>query len=69
MAKNLLVEEFPKTKQFLEVDKNDPPQWYLTIEVYSIYGIGHFYTGLAGHITILDCPELKKYVEEYRKLL
>ena len=69
MAKNLLVEEFPRTKDDVTADANDPSLWYLTIDVYSIYGIGRFYTGLAGHITILDCPELKAYVEEYKQLL
>lgn len=69
MAKNLLVEEFPKTKGYLEQDRNDPTLWYLTLDVYSIHGIGRFYAGLAGHIQILDCPELVRYIEDYKKLL
>lgn len=69
MAKNLLVEEYPAAEKDLVADKNDPSTWYYNAKVYSIYGIGRFYIGLANHITILDCPELKAYVEEYKKLL
>lgn len=69
MAKNLLQEEYPTTKPHLVCDMKDDRIWYLDIEVYSIYGIGRFYAGLANHITILDCPELKAYIEEYKKYL
>lgn len=69
MAKNLLVEEYPASEKDLVADKRDPSIWYYNANVYSIYGIGRFYVGLANHITILDCPELKSYVQEYKKLL
>ena len=69
MAKNLLLEEYPGTKPFLAHDKHDENIWYLDIDVYSIYGIGRFYSGLANHIKIIDCPELKAYIEEYKKYL
>ena len=69
MAKNLLVEEYPASEKDIVADKKDPSVWYYTTNVYSIYGIGRFYVGLANHITILDCPELKAYVEDYKKLL
>lgn len=69
MAKNLLIEEFPTTKKFIEVDKKDGNIWYLTIDVYSIYGIGRFYVGLANHIEILNCPELKAFAEDYKQYL
>lgn len=69
MAKNLLVEEYPASEKDLVADKKDPSTWYYNAKVYSIYGIGRFYAGLANHITILDCPELKAYVEEYKKHL
>lgn len=69
MARNLLVEEYPASEKDLVADKKDPSVWYYNANVYSIYGIGRFYVGLANHITILNCPELKAYVEEYKKLL
>lgn len=69
MARNLLMEEYPASVKNLVADKKDPSVWYYNANVYSIYGIGRFYVGLANHITILNCPELKAYVEEYKKLL
>lgn len=69
MARNLLVEEYPAAEKDLAADKNDPSIWYYSAKVYSINGIGRFYVGLANHITILDCPELKAYVEEYKQYL
>ena len=68
-AKNLLVEEYPGTKSDLTQDRKDAGVWYLNTKVYNIMGIGRFYMGLANHIEIIDCPELKKYIEEYKKYL
>ena len=68
-ARNLLVEEYPGTKKDLTEDKKYPGTWYLNTKVYNIMGIGRFYAGLANHIEILDCPELKEYIEEYKKYL
>ena len=64
-----LVEEYPGTKKDLTEDKKYPGTWYLNTKVYNIMGIGRFYAGLANHIEILDCPELKEYIEEYKKYL
>ena len=65
MAKNLLVEEFPKAKEHLKGHKGDENIWYFDTDVCSIEGIGRFYIGLAGHIKILEGEELKKYASEF----
>lgn len=63
MAYNLILEEYPESKYYLEYTHNDT--WILNTDVCSIYGVGRFYIGLADHITILDAPELKQYATEY----
>ena len=65
MAKNLLVEEFPRAKDHIKPQKGDENTWYFTTEVCSMVGIGRFYIGLAEHIQILEGDELKKYAREY----
>lgn len=67
MAKNLLVEEFPKAKEFVKGQKGDENTWYFTTDICRIEGIGRFYIGLASHIQILEGDELKKYASEYAK--
>jgi hypothetical protein len=67
MAKNLLVEEFPKAKEHLKGQKGDENIWYFTADVSHIEGIGRFYIGLANHIVILEGEELKKYASEFAK--
>ena len=67
MAKNLLVEEFPKAKEQVIGQKGDENIWYFTTDVCRIEGIGRFYIGLANHIKILEGEELKKYASEYAK--
>ena len=69
LAKNLLVEEYPGTKKDITEDRKDPDAWYLNTIVYNIIGIGRFYLGLANCIEILDCPELREYVENFKKYL
>lgn len=66
MAKNLLLEEFPKTKPDIRRNGNRN-SWTLDTCVYSIPGIARFYLGLANHITILDAPELEAYVRDFVK--
>ena len=65
MAKNLLIEEFPKAKEFVKGQKGDENIWYFTTDICSLEGIGRFYIGLAKHIQILEGEELKKYAKEY----
>lgn len=67
MAKNLLVEEFPRAKAHITQQKGDENTWYYTDSVYAMEGIGRFYIGLANHIKILSAPELEKYVKEYKE--
>lgn len=65
MAKNLLIEEYPSSKKFIQPHKGDDNIWYFDTNVYKLEGIGRFYMGLANHIKILDAPELKGYVAEF----
>lgn len=65
MAYNLIIEEYPDSKRYLEDNHNDT--WTLNTDVCSIYGVGRFYIGLADHITILNAPELLAYSKEYFK--
>lgn len=67
LAKNLLVEEFPRTKDDLTQNRGNDNQWYYNACVYHITGIARFYLGLAEHIKILNAPELKAYVQEYKE--
>ncbi len=67
MAKNLLVEEFPRAKESVTGQKGDENTWYFTTDVCRIEGIGRFYVGLASHIQILEGDSLKKYAAEYAK--
>ena len=67
MAKNLLVEEFPRAKDCLKGHKGDENIWYFDTDVCRLEGIGRFYIGLANHITILDGEPLKQYAAEYAK--
>lgn len=67
LAKNLLVEEFPRTKDDLTQNRGNDNQWYYNASVYHIAGIARFYLGLAEHIKILNAPELKTYVQEYKE--
>ena len=57
MARNLLIEEFPRTKEKITVDKKDPNKYYYNDTVRSILGISRFYMGLADHITIIEAPQ------------
>ena len=66
-AKNLLVEEFPRSKDYLQPDKTDQNVWYFDAPVYRLEGVGRFYIGLANHIKILHAPELKAYVEKFKE--
>ena len=65
MAKNLLVEEYPRAKDYITGQKGDENTWYFTADICNMAGIGRFYIGLAGHIQILEGEPLKKYVADY----
>ena len=65
MAKNLLVEEYPRAKDYITGHKNDENIWYFSAPICSMAGIGRFYLGLAEHIQILEGEPLKKYAADY----
>lgn len=65
LAKNLLVEEFPASKNYLKPHKGDDNIWYFDTKVFNIYGLGRFYLGLANHIKILNCPQLKDFAKDF----
>ena len=65
MAKNLLIEEYPRAKDSITPDKRDTNVWYFTTDVCRMEGIGRFYIGLANHIKILEGDALKQYAKEY----
>ena len=67
MAKNQLVEEFPRAKGDISPCKGDENVWFLSTTVYALQGIGRFYIGLANRIKILDAPELQEYVNEFKE--
>ena len=67
MAKNQLIEEFPRTKKDIFPCKGDENMWYLSTMVYALQGIGRFYIGLANHIKIIDSPELQDYVKDFKE--
>lgn len=64
-AKNLLVDEYPRSKEFIVKENNN--SWLLTTQVYNLAGVARFYIGLANSIEIVSCPELVDYVKEYCK--
>ena len=67
MAKNLLIEEYPRAKEFITGQKGDENVWFFTTDICKIEGIGRFYIGLANHIQILEGDELRQYAKEYAK--
>ena len=64
-AKNLLIEEFPRSKDYVVKENNN--SWLLTTKVYNIAGVARFYIGLANSIQIVSSPELTEYIKEYCK--
>ena len=67
MAKNLLVEEYPRAKDSITPHKGNNNIWYLTTDVRHLEGIGRFYIGLANHIQILEGDALRQYAAEYAR--
>ena len=68
LAKNLLIEEYPESATELKpvgATAGTPDRFLLQTNVYSLLGLGRFYCGLAGHITILDAPGLEEYAKDY----
>ena len=66
LAKNVLVEEYPEAVKDIYQTKSDD-RWILETDVYNMVGLGRFYMGLAGEITIINAPGLKEYAQKYSK--
>ena len=64
LAKTLLVEEYPMTKNDIKGNPKDPNAWYYHGTLYSIEGLVRFYLGLAPHIKVTRAPQLQKRVKE-----
>lgn len=65
VAHNLIVEEFPLSEQYLSKTGRD--KWLLDVNLCSYVGACRFYLGLADDIKIVDSPEFREYVEEFKK--
>lgn len=63
LAKNLLVEEYPNSKD--EITDLGDGRWLLDTIVHQITGVGRFYTGLIGHVRIIDAPALVDFARAY----
>ena len=61
-AANLLMEEYPLSKECLS--KISDNRWELKTEVCNMEGIGRFVLGLYDEITIIESPELERYIRE-----
>ncbi len=64
-AKNLLIEEFPRSKDYVVKENNN--SWLLTTKVYNIAGVARFYIGLANSIQIVSSPELIEYIKDFSR--
>lgn len=56
---------YPATKNHLKQDKNNTNIWYYDANLFSVYGVGRFYMGLADRIKILEGKELKEHVKKF----
>ena len=63
-AKNLLIEEYPESKDDLTPEKNSNT-WLLNTTIYSIIGLARFYMGLINDIEIITAPGLKEYIQNF----
>ena len=61
-AKNLLVEEYPLSEQYIRKRGNG---YLFEADVCALEGVGRFVTGLAGDIEVLEGDELKAYIHRY----
>jgi len=63
-AKNLLIEEYPMAAK--DLHKTSTGKIILNTKVRKLKGIGRFVIGLAEGIKIIDAPELKEYIRNYK---
>lgn len=59
-AANLLVEEYPMSKEYLKKIANN--RWLLTTDVCSFEGVGRFILGLYDDIEIIENDKLKTFI-------
>ncbi|MBD5340778.1 MAG: hypothetical protein HDR94_04310 [Bacteroides sp.] len=64
-AKNLLIEQYPRTKDDISKDAKDTNVWYYSGKIAGPEALARFYIGLADHIKILDAPILESYIADY----
>ena len=64
-AKDLLCEEYPLAIPDVSEGKNG--KWVFDSMVSRMEGVGRFVMGLAKEVDIIDCPELRKYIADYRR--
>ena len=62
MARNLLVEEYPLSEQYLTERDG---RWILSTEVADYAGVTRFVVGLLDDIKIIDSPDLEAYIARY----
>ena len=71
LAKNLLLEEYPLSGDF--ISECEPPEydskacWVLETDIRSVFGAGRFAMGLAADVEILEGERLKEYVRAVTK--
>ena len=61
-AKNLLVEEYPLSSQYLTYNNES---WMLRTTVKDMSGVCRFYLGLSDQIQIVDSPELEEHIRKH----
>lgn len=64
LARNLLVEEYPLSEQYLTKEE-DSERWILDVDVANYAGVTRFVVGLMDDIKIIDSPELEAYIAKY----
>lgn len=62
LAYNLMIEEYPKSADFIEQETEK--SWIFTTDVASYLGISRFVLGLYGHIDVLESAGFAKYLSD-----
>lgn len=66
LAYNLMVEEYPKSSDFIV--KQDDSHWLFRTDVASYLGISRFVLGLYDHVKIIGSDDFRSYLTERIKL-
>lgn len=68
LAKNLLLEEYPLSAQYITSteapDYDSQALWMLETDIYSVFGAGRFAMGLPADVEIVEGDVLKDYVRQ-----